>query len=227
MPDEYCLRVGATGDRLTDAAILCIPPLFDEANRMRRTLALTMRALAVAGIDSLMPDLPGQNESLLPTEEATLSLWRSALSDWVAAEARPIITAAWRGGALLDGAAGVTARWRMAPMSGASMIRTLMRARIATEREAGRTLTLAELSAAARTGTVELAGNRLNPQMVAELEGATPLDAAPLRVVTIGNGADALPGSPLWLRTEPGVDAGMAVAMAQDIAAWVQTCAAA
>ena len=49
--------------------VLLIPPLFEEANRMRRTLVLAMRALSadMGIVPSLLPDLPGQNDSLEPT----------------------------------------------------------------------------------------------------------------------------------------------------------------
>lgn len=206
------------------ALILLVPPLFDESNRMRRTLVLTMRALASLGHDSALPDLPGQNDSLLPTEAASLSQWQAALSQFCDGEQRPVVTASWRGGALIDAGASVAARWRMAPVSGSSLLRTLARAKIAGEREAGRTLSLDALLARMRAETVELAGNRLSPDMVRELEAATVHGAEPLRTVSVGHGPEAIAGTPLWLRAEPGEDARMAEAMASDIAAWARAC---
>ena len=44
----------------------------------------------------------------------------------------------------------------------------------------------------------------------------------PLRTVALG--ADGIAGTPLWLRAEPGEDAAMAEAIADDIAAWSATC---
>jgi hypothetical protein len=206
------------------ALIMLIPPLFDEANRLRRTLVLTMRALALLGFDSALPDLPGQNESLLPTEVATLHGWRQAFATLCAAADRPVISAAWRAGALIDSEAELNGRWRMAPLAGASVVRTLARAKTASEREAGRNLSLDDLLATMRTETTEVAGNRLSSAMIAELEAAEIQDVEPVRTVAVGNGEGALPGSPLWLRAEPGEDAAMAHAMATDIAIWTRTC---
>lgn len=216
----------AAGPGAHPALIILLPPLFDEANRLRRTLVLTMRGLAAAGHDSWLPDLPGQGDSLLPTEDATLTGWRDALATLVADAKRPVVTAAWRAGALIDAAPGIAARWRMAPLAGASVVRTLARAKVAGEREAGRALSLDALLEQMRAQTTEVAGNRLSPTMVAELEAATIDAAGPLREVSIGRDGDALPGSPLWLRAEPGEDRAMAEAMANDIAQWARSCVA-
>ncbi len=184
-----------------------------------------MRALAGLGFDSALPDLPGQNDSLLPTEAATLSDWRAALAGVCADAGRPVITAAWRAGALIDTDATVAGRWRMAPLPGSSVIRTLARAKLAGEKEAGRAVSLDSLLVKMRSETTEVAGNRLCPAMVRELEAAIIEGRAPLRTVTIGTAAETIPGSPLWLRAEPGEDAAMAEAMAADIANWARSCA--
>lgn len=218
------MRIAATSKPPQQALILLIPPLFDEANRLRRTVVQTMRALASFGHDCVLPDLPGQNDSPLPTETATLSLWREALAAHCAAAGRPVVSAAWRAGALIDAQADVAGRWRMAPLAGASVVRTLARARIAGEREAGRDVSLETLLDTMRTNTTEVAGNRLSPTMTMELEAAVLEDRPPLRTVTVGNAAGALPGSPLWLRAEPGEDGAMAQAMAADIATWARQC---
>lgn len=221
---EQCLRFRGAPDA---PSILIIPPLFDEANRMRRTLVLTMRALSARGVASLLPDLPGQNDSLVPTEAVTLADWRTALADVVAAEAGPLLVASWRGGALIDNtASGAIGWWRMAPVAGASLVKTMMRTRIAGEKEAGRTVSAEDLRASATDGPVELAGNFLNAAMLLQLETATPAEVTPLRSVTVGSGEGKLPGSALWLRAEPGEDAAMAAAMAADIHSWAMTCAA-
>lgn len=207
--------------------MLIVPPLFDEANRLRRTLVLTMRALADRGIASALPDLPGQNDSLLPTEDATLAGWRKALRAFAAAEPTPLIVASWRGGALIDDAvADAAGYWRMAAVGGASLVKTMVRTRIAGEKEAGRIVTAEQIRAEAANGPVELAGNLLSGTMLAQLEVATPADVTPLREVAIGAGEGKLPGSALWLRAEPGEDAAMAQAMASDIHDWAMACAA-
>ena len=223
---EYGLTVAARDDGALDALIILIPPLFDEANRLRRTLVLTARALAALGHDSWMPDLPGQNDSLLPTEAVSLATWRDAMAHIVAQAQKPVILASWRGGALIDSDANVAGRWRMAPISGASVLRTLLRARIAGEREAGRDLTLDQLAELARAQVTELAGNRLSPTMVRELEQAVVADQGRLRTVQVGTAAGAIAGTPLWLRAEPGEDRAMADAMAADISVWSQSCVA-
>lgn len=224
MSHEHCLRFPGTPGAPT---ILILPPLFDEANRLRRTLVLTMRALSARGVASLLPDLPGQNDSLVPTEAVTLADWRTALADVAAAEPGPLLVASWRGGALIDDAASrATGWWRMAPVAGASLVKTMIRTRIAGEKEAGRTVSAEDLRASAIDGPVELAGNFLNAAMLMQLDAATPAEVTPLRSVAVGSGEGKLPGSALWLRAEPGEDAAMAAAMAADLHNWAMTCAA-
>jgi hypothetical protein len=206
---------------------MLVPPLFDEANRMRRTLVLTMRALAERGMASLLPDLPGQNDSPESTEAVTLAEWRTALAGAASRESGPLLIASWRGGALIDDAASnAMGWWRMAPLNGASIIKTMIRTRIAGEKEAGRTVSADDIRGMADHGPVELAGTLLNGAMIAQLESATPAGVQPLRTVTVGTGEGKLPGSALWLRAEPGEDAAMAQAMAADIHYWAMTCAA-
>jgi hypothetical protein len=43
--------------------LLIVPALFDEGNRMRRLTVEVMRRLAASGIASVLPDLPGLQES--------------------------------------------------------------------------------------------------------------------------------------------------------------------
>lgn len=219
---EHTLRITPTGT--PRATILFVPPLFEEANRTRRTLVLAMRALAADGFATLLPDLPGQNESLVPLEQVDLASWQSALAEAAAAIDGTLIIASLRGGALIDHHAKAAAWWRLAPVSGASLLRTLMRARVAADREAGVTSSLDSLQAEAATAPLLLAGNRLSPAMIAQLGSAEIQPVAPLRSVALGSGADAITGTPLWLRAEPGEDAAMAEAIAADIAAWSTTC---
>lgn len=219
---EHILRIAPTGT--PRATVLFVPPLFDEANRTRRTLVLAMRALAADGFATLLPDLPGQNESLVPLEHVDLTTWQNALADVAASIDGPFIIASLRGGALIDHQAKAAAWWRLAPVGGASLLRTLMRARVAADRESGVTSSLDSLQADAAAGPLLLAGNRLSPVMIAQLGSAEIQPVAPLRTVTLGSGADAIAGTPLWLRAEPGEDGAMASAIAADIAAWSTTC---
>ena len=217
---EHLLRIAPAGP--PRASVLIVPPLFEEANRTRRTLVLAMRALAADGFAALLPDLPGQNESLVPLEKADLSHWQAALADIAADIDGPVIIAAIRGGALIDHGAKAAAWWRLAPVGGASLLRTLLRARVAADREAGRESSIEALQDAAKHDALLLAGNRLSPAMLAELGCTEPHPVEPLRSVALGAGGIA--GTPLWLRAEPGEDAAMAAAIAADIIAWSRTC---
>lgn len=219
---EHQLRIDPAGT--PRATILIVPPLFEEANRTRRTLVLAMRALAADGFAALLPDLPGQNESLVPLAKVDLASWQSALADAAAAIDGPLVIASLRGGTLIDHHAKAAAWWRLAPAGGAALLRTLMRARVAADREAGLTSSLDSLQADAATAPLLLAGNRLSPAMIAQLGAAEIQPVAPLRTVALGSGADAIAGTPLWLRAEPGEDSAMAAAIAADIAAWSKTC---
>jgi alpha-beta hydrolase superfamily lysophospholipase len=217
---EHHLRLAPAGAHR--ATVLIVPPLFDEANRLRRTLVLAMRALAAEGFAVVLPDLPGQNESLVALEDVDLERWQDALADVAAGIAGPVITASIRGGALIDHRARATAWWRLAPVGGASLLRTMMRARVAADREAGILSSLDDLQEAAKTAPLLLAGNALSSAMVAQIGIAEAQPVEPLR--SVGLGADGIAGTPLWLRAEPGEDAAMAAAIAADIIAWSRTC---
>jgi hypothetical protein len=186
-----------------------------------------MHELAARGFTCWLPDLPGQNDSTVGTDAVTLSDWRAAITGIVDTAGMSVVTAAWRAGALLDSQARPLARWRMAPASGAAIVRTLARARIAADKEAGRATSLDTLLDQMRGQVTEVAGNRLSPTMVTELEAATLSDHPNTRVVSVGAAAGALAGSPLWLRAEPGEDKAMAAAMAADIAEWANQCVSA
>ncbi len=217
---EHQLRIDPVGP--PRATIVFVPPLFEEANRTRRTLALAMRALAADGFAALLPDLPGQNESLVALANVDLNQWQDALAVVTAAIDGPVIVASVRGGALIDHHAKAAAWWRLAPVGGAPLLRTLMRARVSADREAGITSSLESLQAAAQTAPLLLAGNALSPAMIAGLGTAEAQPVEPLRSIPLGEGGIA--GTPLWLRAEPGEDAVMAQAIAADIAAWSKTC---
>jgi len=217
---EHILRIAPVGS--PRATVLIAPPLFDEANRLRRTLALAMRALAAKGFAAMLPDLPGQNESLIALDAVDLTQWQDAFAAVAAAVDGPLIVASVRGGALIDHGARAAAWWRLAPVGGASLLRTMMRARVAADREAGRTSSIESLQDEARTAPLLLAGNALSPAMVSQLGGAEAAAVEPLR--SVGLGPDGIAGTPLWLRAEPGEDAAMAAAIAADISAWSTAC---
>lgn len=195
----------------TGPVVLLLLPPFEEANRTRTFAVGLLRALAACGIGAVLPDLPGQGDSLLPTEAATLADWRSAVTALVAATDRPVITAAIRAGALFDHDADVAGRWHLAPQSGERLLREL--ARIGLDRG---------------TDIAEVGGNRLSETLLAELQVATPVTAQPLRTVRLGTDpgpADLrIDAAPLWRRSEPGDDPGLASVLADDLAAWSRAC---
>lgn len=220
--DEHRLRIAPVGT--PRATILFAAPLFEEANRSRRTIVRAMRALAAQGFAAVLPDLPGQNESPVPLADVDLNRWQGAFAEAAGEIEGPIIIAALRGGALIDHRAAAAAWWRLAPVGGGSLLRTLLRARVSADREAGVTSSLDSLQEQAKSEPLLLAGNRLSPVMVASLATSEPQAVTPLRTVALGSGDEAIAGTPLWLRAEPGEDAAMAEAMAADIAAWSRTC---
>lgn len=193
---EAMLRFGPAGGPVVVAAL----PLFEEANRTRAFMVSLLRALGTRGIASLLPDLPGQGESAIPTDQATLPGMRAAFAAVPGA-----YTLAIRSGALLD-AGERKGRWHLSPQTGSELLRELTRLR-----EAG--------------GTGNYGGNDLSPALLTELEGA---ETAPARVIRLES--DTRPGdlkldaAPLWRRIEPDTDPALAGRLADDIAAWIRAC---
>jgi hypothetical protein len=204
--------------------ILILPPLFEEANRMRRILVEVMRGLAAQGVASALPDLPGTNDSPIPTVDARLEDWGAAISALADTLPRPLLTVAIRGGALLDGFAAPDARWRLAPESGRRLLRDMLRATALTG-----TMKASQLETRARVAPEQLAGNLVHPELFVALEAAEP-DAVAARTAIIGETtapADIVfAGSPPWRRAEPEDDAALVAVMTGDIADWVKTCVA-
>ena len=184
--------------------VLIIPALFDEANRLRRLLARTMRLLDDAGIDSALPDLPGTNESLQPLGTMTLPQWHQAMIS-AATHFGATHVLAVRGGALL--APPTLPGWSYAPTTGAAILRQMVRMRVLAAREAGREENSATLLEQGSANGLELAGYPLCAAMVAGLQAAAPAD----HLVAIQQGD--VGGSGLWLRAEPDDDAAQAEAL--------------
>lgn len=208
---EAMLRLGPDEGPVVIVAL----PLFEEANRTRTFAVAIMRALAERGIASVLPDLPGTNESLVATEDATLEVWRAAFATAAsAAGARHGV--AIRSGALLDVSADLASRWHFAPQPGAMLERELDRVR-----QAG--------GGAGDGDVVEIAGNRLSSTLLGQLGAASLSDE---RIRTIRLAQDAQPadrkieGAPLWRRAEPDNDVALADTLTKDIEEWVRTCAA-
>ena len=215
--DEACLSFG---DANAPRRILIIPPLFDEMNRVRAMLVGAMRGLAARGVATLLPDLPGCNESIASITAQSVESWRRAVAA-AAGQRDATHIASIRGGALLLHFVG-SPQWRLAPVNGASLLKTMLRTRIASDKEAGLNSTIESLMAEAKTGSLELSGYRLGGDMLAELNAAIPGYTA--FKIMLGDGPDQLKGKPLWLRAEPQEDAEMSAALAADLDRWSASC---
>lgn len=222
---EALLRFGPAGGPVVIAAL----PLFEEANRTRAFVVTILRQLASRGFAGALPDLPGTGESIIETEQASLSHWTQAFKEAAQALRATYVTVhviAFRGGVLVDGEAVVDTRWHFSPLSGATVTRDLGRVALAAAKEAGALFDPATLTAPGPA--IEIAGNRLTRQLLAEIERAEPVTTAPLRTVRLKT--DPLPadshveGSPLWRRSDPDNDSALAAVLADDIADWIASC---
>lgn len=198
-------------DRGRAVRVLVCPAWFDEANKLRRFTLEVMRRLDRAGIDSFLPDLPGCNESLALLCDQTLAGWSSQM-DAAAKDLRATHVLAIRAGALI--APKALPGWHYAAQSGPKLLRAMLRARVIAARESGNSETSETLAEIGRTEGLVLGGWALGARMVAELEHAEPALAPGQSDIV----QSALAGPGLWLRAEPGEDAGQADRLAAIIA---------
>jgi hypothetical protein len=205
---EYAL----VADRGRTARFLIVPPFFDELNKMRRLLAEIMRRLDAAGVDAMLPDLPGTNESRAALHEQTREGWRQAIAQ-AATQFRATHVLAVRAGAVL---APNLPGWAYAPLAPEKQLRTLLRSRVLNAREAGREEDGDLLRAMAREDGIVLAGYDIGAPMFNALHAAEP---AP-HLATIAHGT--IGGTAPWLRAEPGYDAAQADALAAVVAMGVR-----
>ena len=213
--------------------LLIVPPLFEEMNRTRALLAGIGRQLSKHGIGSWLPDLPGTGDSALPLAAASWSMWRDAvqgLCELVAAShgTRPHLFTV-RGGALLADGAGASSRYVLAPAaSGERLLRELMRTRLAADQERGDPTSLAALEARSAEETVEMGGYPISPALAADLRAATLPGFEPTRTAALtgGTGDRLFDGPPVWRQAEPAAAPTLASEIADDLAAWITTCAA-
>lgn len=213
---EFCLCVG---EDVASRYVLIVPPLFDEMNRTRRMLVSMMRALAERDVRTLLPDLPGCNESLADISVQTLDGWRDALRA-IASEMGVTHIISLRGGALIDDVAKVPVL-RLAPVKGSSLLKTMLRTRLIADKEAGKSTTADDLLAQSKSQPLELSGYSLSAAMLESLERAAPADLPQVQEVSLAE----INGSPLWLRAEPQDDPAMSAAFAAKIAEWSAACA--
>ena len=214
---ENMLQMGAEAP----IQVILIPPLFDEANRLRKTLVDVMRGLAALGFGVMLPDLPATGESITDFQPTTFDDWQVALAALVAVRkerGQTVLLAAFRGGALIDHAPEVTARWRLAEETGQRLLRDLSR------------MVLARSFRTKGDDPLDESGYVFPPAFKAALENATPQPASMLRSVRLTHDpkeADArIEGSPLWRRAEPGEDPLFTHAVIIDISEWAATCVA-
>ena len=212
MPD------GSTGEEMVlgfdagrESRLLIVAPLFDEANKFLHQLSEIMRKLHARGIDCFLPDLPGCNESLAPFAHQSLAHWRACVTAAAANFSATDIFAIRSGCWLVpeDGSG-----WLYAPAKPQQVLRSMIRARMLSAKEAGREETADRLMGTARADGIDLAGWPLGPQLVAELEGGQ-FDA-PDGYTMIEQGE--VGGKPLWLRAENDSDPGQANAIVSMIA---------
>lgn len=202
--DEWLLRIGPA-----DApALLVLPPLFEELNRLRATIVGTMRLLAERGWRCLLPDLPGTGESVRALETLTWADWRGAAADCAPSDLRATI--AFRGGALLDDAIAVGCAWRLSPVSGASLVRDLDRTALTDDSATG--------------------GYSPSEALRAGLKAAQPAVRPRLRTLRLSTDPAAadcrIEAAPLWRRAEPQSSSQLKDILASDIDNWARACAA-
>lgn len=213
------LRFGPAGGPV----VVMLPALFEEHNRTRSFAVTICRALAERGVASVLPDLPGQGESVVETQDATLDDWRDAVGSLVAAQRTRnlVLLASVRGGSIVHSDAGVSGHWWLSPITGQTVLRDLMRAQAVA----------GNVPDGQSDEAIEVAGNVISRTMADALEAHTNFSPvqAPVRTLRLESDpapADLkLPGTPLWRRAEPGNDPALAALLADDLADWVRRCA--
>ena len=220
---EAMIRFGPA----TGPVVVVVLPLLEEANRTRTFVSGILRRLAARDIAGALPDLPGQGESLVPTENAMLAGWRTALASAATAAAgeRPVHILSFRGGALLDHDVKAASRWQLAPAKGAALSRELRRPSAA----AGARIDIDLANYNDEGGPVTIAGNALSRTLLRDLNAADCVREGAVRVVRLDTDpavADRkVAGAPLWRQSEPGDDPALADLLADDIADWIAQCA--
>ena len=202
-------------DQSRPRRVLIAPALFDEGHKLRRFTVEVMRRLDGAGIDSFLPDLPGLNES-----EQDLALiepedWRMALEAAARHFGATHVLALRGGGLVLPGKLG---GWHYAPVKGASLLKTMLRARIIASREAGREETFDSLMDQGLAMGLELAGYSLSGEMLRQMGELVPGKQPGIASIE----HELLGGGPLWLRAEPSEDRAQADALAAIVAIGVE-----
>lgn len=203
-------ELALTFDRGRPLRIVISPAWFDESNKLRHFTVELMRALDRSGIDSFLPDLPGQNESLADLTRETPDSWRNAMA-LAAKHFGATHTLAIRAGAAI---APDLSGWFYAPLAPQKQLHAMIRARLVTSRHAGENEDRATLLAEGAQTGLDLAGYRLGAEMVGQLADMGIPAGQGCEVVS----QDRLPGSGLWLRSEPDFDPSQVLALSDIIA---------
>ena len=104
--------------------------------------------------------------------------------------------------------------WHYAPVKGASLLKTMLRARILAAREAGREELLATLTEQGLALGIVLAGYSLSGEMLRQMGELTPGKQPGITAIE----HELLGGGALWLRAEPAEDSAQADALAAIVA---------
>jgi len=203
--EELALHLGPDDSTVR---LLVLPAWFDEDGGLRHFTVEVLRLLAADGVASVLPDLPGCNESLTPLEGQTLDGWcEAALAAAQAHRATHVLTI--RAGAAL---ATALPGWAYAPLAGKAALRRLLRAQAMAAKEAGQPESAEALLERGKAAGVTLAGWTMGPRLVSDLAG---LDLATGDLAVIAQ--EQLGGPGLWLRAEPEHDPAQAERLARII----------
>ena len=165
-------------------------------NRTRRLMTLAGQLLAARGIPSLLPDLPGTGDSLLPFRDATWEGWLDALraaSAHLSDQGYATRIVGIRLGGLLAADAlaqglAADALFLLDPIEDGRMhMRHWLRIRSAASLEIGPRITLTYLQTQLDSGNaVEVAGYEMSPQLVNHIS-----------TLKLGALLDSVPGIPV------------------------------
>lgn len=198
--------------------ILILQPLFEEANRVRRTLAQICRFLDSAGLGVALPDLPGMGEHDRSAGDARFSEMKACVTTLASSLTRQgtsIFTAGFRAGCLFDSASTFAGAWRFAPEPGDRLVRTMLRTESPDD---------------SNDSQVFVQGQAVSRTLLSELSVAGIDDLPKVRTIRIATDrapADLhIDASPLWRHAEPGEDPILARRLADDLIDWVKSCAA-
>jgi hypothetical protein len=204
--EELALACGpALGQRL-----LVLPAWFDEGNKLRHFTVETMRALERLGIASVLPDLPGCNESAAPLAAQDLASWKTVAASAAEHFACTHVLTIRAAAAIAPDLPG----WSYARVAGKSALRALLRAATIAAKEAGEAVTSDALLERGQSEGLRLAGYQLGAGMVTAL-AAAELPASALTTIA----QSELGGPGLWLRAEPEHDPAQAEALARIVTA--------